>query len=74
MEEWFDAKESLPHIGQRVRALVVKELVYKGNTDGKGHEWTYDGEGEHGIYSWSPYIKAIDNGCKFSKTPSIPLS
>jgi len=54
-EEWVDVKFKLPEIGQRVRALVVKELIYKG-----GLEWTYDSRGEHGIYSWSEKIKDED--------------
>lgn len=54
-EEWVDVKFKLPEIGQRVRALVVKELIYKG-----GLEWTYDSIGEHGIYSWSEKLKDDD--------------
>ena len=56
-EEWIDVKEQLPEIGQRVRALVVKELVYSGNSEDSGSLWTYDGDGEHGIYSWCPRLK-----------------
>ena len=51
-EDWIDVKVKLPEIGQRVRVLVVKELIYKG-----GLEWTYDSKGEHGIYSWSEKIR-----------------
>lgn len=52
-EDWYDVKEKLPKIGERVRALVVKELIYAGFFEDEGHKWTYDNEGEHGIYSWS---------------------
>lgn len=51
-EQWYSVKEKLPDIGQRVRVLVVKEMVYKGNVSEKGCDWMYDAEGEHGIYSW----------------------
>lgn len=54
-EEWIDVKIKLPEIGQRVRALVVKELIYKGS-----FEWTYDTKGEHGIYSWSEKLRSED--------------
>lgn len=54
-EEWVDVKIKLPEIGQRVRALVVKELIYAGDL-----EWTYDSKGEHGIYSWSAKVREED--------------
>lgn len=57
-EEWIDVNDQLPLIGQRVRALVVKELIYEGNCDGKNSTWKYDGKGEHGIYSWSSAVRS----------------
>jgi len=56
-EEWFDVKQALPEIGQRVRVLVVKEMIYEGIADDGGYVWRYDQEGEHGIYSWNPCLK-----------------
>ncbi len=56
-EEWIDVKERLPKIGQRVRVLVVKELIYEGESDEKDSLWKYDQEGEHGIYCWSEQVK-----------------
>lgn len=57
-EEWIDVKDGLPVSGQRVRAIVVKELIYQGYKEGEGHLWTYDSQGEHGIYSWCPILKS----------------
>lgn len=52
-EQWHNVKEKLPEVGQRVRVLVVKEMVYKGNLKDNSADWMYDGQGEHGVYSWS---------------------
>jgi len=55
-EQWVDVKEQLPEKGQRVRTLVVKEMVYMGKMKDNSSEWLYDGKGEHGVYSWCPRI------------------
>ncbi len=57
-EDWQSVTESLPEIGSRVRALVVKELIFKGNVKNGCAEWQYDAQGEHGVYSWSYALKS----------------
>ena len=61
-EEWYNVEEKLPEIGQRVRVLVVKEMVYKGQLDDNSAQFMYDQEGEHGIYAWSSRVKGHDDG------------
>jgi len=56
-EQWIDVRDKLPEIGQRVRVLVVKEMIYKGDLKDNQANWLYDGEGEHGIYSWTYKLK-----------------
>ena len=56
IEEWYNVNEKLPAVGQRVRVLVVKEMVYKGNLKDNESDWLYDQYGEHGIYSWNPKL------------------
>ena len=57
---WVDVKEKLPEIGQRVRVLVVKEMIYKGNVSDGSAEWLYDGTGEHRAYAWCESIRKED--------------
>lgn len=61
-EEWYNVQEKLPEIGQRVRVLVVKEMVYKGQLDDNSAQFIYDQEGEHGIYAWSSRMKGQNDG------------
>ncbi len=56
-EEWHNVLDKLPEVGQRVRDLVVKEMVFKGNLADNSADWLYDQQGEHGIYAWSTRLK-----------------
>lgn len=45
-------RHELPRIGQRVRVLCVKEMVYKGDLHDDSSDWLDDGEGFRGIMLW----------------------
>lgn len=44
--ELFGPCDRLPEIGQRVRCVVIKEMIYQGNDEKNGYNWLDDGEGE----------------------------
>lgn len=44
--------EELPKVGQRVRVICVKEMVYMGNDNNSGSDWLDDGKGLHAIMFW----------------------
>lgn len=52
--EWISVKEKLPKKGQRVKVLVQKEMIYNGDVYQNSSEWTDDGEGPRGVFSWEP--------------------
>lgn len=45
-------KDELPKIGQRVRVICSKEMIYQGNDDEETGEWKDDGEGHRFILCW----------------------
>ncbi len=46
-------RHELPKIGQRVRVLCVKELIYKGDSHDDSSAWLDDGNGVRGIMFWN---------------------
>ncbi len=44
--------KDLPEVGQRVRVICVKEMIYMGNSHNKESDWEYDGQGVHGMLFW----------------------
>ena len=72
-EEWISAKDRLPEMGQRVRAHVIKELIYQGGADESSALWKYDGEGEHRLYSWCPLPNTVASRGDFRLIPDVDL-
>ena len=46
--------EQLPQKGERVVTIVVKEMIYQGNSHDNGSDWIDDGQGFRAIMSWTP--------------------
>lgn len=54
--EWIKILEKLPEEGQRVRALVIKEMIYMGDQQGDSSAWMDDGYGDRGIIAWERIV------------------
>lgn len=44
--------QRLPKIGERVRVICIKEMIFVGNLNEDGGEWLDDGHGKRGIMFW----------------------
>ena len=49
---WLIPKEKLPEIGQRVKTIVVKEMIFIGDQQENSSMWKDDGEGNREIMFW----------------------
>lgn len=49
--------EKLPEVGQKVVALVVKEMIYQGECDDNGSLWEEESNGFRAIMLWSELPK-----------------
>ena len=55
--EFHLPSRKLPEIGKRVKCLIIKEMIYKGNMQENSSEWVYDGKGG------TLYFVVARNGC-----------
>jgi hypothetical protein len=54
--EWIKILEKLPERGQRVRTLVIKEMIYMGDPQDDSSAWMDDGHGDRGIIAWEKIV------------------
>jgi hypothetical protein len=54
--EWVKVLEKLPERGQRVRTLVIKEMIYMGDEYDESSNWMDDGNRDRGIIAWERII------------------
>lgn len=48
----YTCQEKLPEIGERVKVVCVKEMIYKGSEENSSALWEDDGEGERFVIMW----------------------
>ncbi len=54
--------KELPKVGERVRVICVKEMVYMGNSHDESSDWRDDGYGDRAVMFWEP-IGGDDEKC-----------
>lgn len=64
---WNKCSEKLPNVGDRVFALVIKELTYCGDATENSSAWMENYSGFKGIFGWIAMNQEVINQLKNEK-------